>query len=89
METRSVNQLLKLMLENIDFVKEAKTGLCDVINMLRWSVKISGNDWICITNYFIANRPDGKSSLDYWWPKGEITPRIEWLKKHIELTNEN
>ena len=30
-----------------------------------------------------ANKPDTPWSGTYWWPEGEVEPRIEFLKKLI------
>ena len=86
---RSVKELLEVMLERQDqFAK----GLCLWIDLLNWSGVITYDEYHALLNHIDDNRPSKYSSLsayknrnkNYYWNKGEIAPRIKWIKKQIE-----
>jgi hypothetical protein len=86
---RTEKELLKLMLWNQEnFVK----GICGWIFSLNCHGIITKDECILIMDYIAHNRPSKFSSLSafknrrgaYYWNKGDITPRIKWIKKQIE-----
>ena len=92
---RNKKELLELLLEiykssvfknmlkyGINGISLKTTGLCSAILRLRNPKIITPSEhvtlWICLHD----NRP--KYSIDvYWWPKGKIKPRIEFLQELI------
>lgn len=93
---RSKKELLELLLEiyKNSIFKNAfkygfkglffkKTGLCSAILRLSNQKIITPSEHVRLWIYLHDNRP--KSSVDvYWWPKGEVKPRIKFLEKLIE-----
>ncbi len=82
--TRTIKELLTVMLENIHF----ESGLCWWICNLYWKGIISSKEYHILKDYVLSNKPItfyrmfGK--LDYYWRVGNINPRIRWIKKHIK-----
>lgn len=68
-----------------------RTGLCSWTYQLLWNGSINIIEEIILINYIKDNRPSPISSFDalihmknrYYWRRGDIKPRIKWLKKHI------
>ena len=89
---RTIKELLELLLENqIHF----SNGLCFWITSLHSYGKISNKEHQLLLFYITNSRPSKFSSWDtfkhrnktYYWTKGNIEPRIEWIKKHIKLNS--
>lgn len=74
---RTTKELLEVMLENIDKLKE---GLCLLSLDLRCADLITRDEDMIIMLYLENNI---KSSR-FAWPVGEKEPRIKWLKEQIE-----
>jgi hypothetical protein len=87
---RTIKELLQVMLDN---QKYFHGGLCYWVYMLYQYNLITEGEFVIITNYITVNRPSKYSSIDafikrnsaYYWPFGKISPRIKWIKKHINL----
>lgn len=77
--TRSVKTLLKLMLENQHLFKH---GLCMWLSRLYQADIISSKEYDKVTWYLEANEPANNPT--YWFEKGDIQPRIEWINKQLE-----
>lgn len=59
-----------------------KLGLCNAIVRLHIHKVINLQENIILWEHIHKNSP--KPSIDvYWWPKGEVKPRIEFLKQLI------
>ena len=91
---RSIRELLELMLENQQIFNKDSGGLCSWVGDMRYAnFLISYTEYITLRRYIESNRPNPYSSVgafrarDTWfyWPKGNIKPRIKWLKEHINL----
>ncbi len=88
MGTRSIKELLQLMLNNVE---HCDNGLCALRRKLFMLNLLNDRESILLNNYIIKNRPSKFSSINafmyrndnYYWEKTDITPRIKWLKKHI------
>jgi len=86
---RTGKELLQLMLENKN---RFETGLCYWVITLYSRAIINKNEYELIKYYIKNNRPSMFSSLsafknirsNYYWEKGDITPRIKWINKQIE-----
>jgi hypothetical protein len=89
MKTRSIKELLQVMLDNQDLFD---SGLCRWNLLLRGSGNISIDEHIMLIDYIHDNRPSMWSSVyafknrnnAYYWEYGDIQPRITWIEKHIK-----
>lgn len=76
----TIKELLQLMLDNKN---QFEYGLCRwAINLRQRSRLIDSNELDIIMEYINKNRPIDYE-LPHYWKTGEIAPRIEWLKEHI------
>ncbi len=50
------------------------TGMCGVINN---SLTISLDDAEIIMEYLMDNKPEDYTVTEYWWPVGELEPRLK------------
>jgi hypothetical protein len=60
-----------------------EAGLCQWAANLYVHGVISRPERIALEDFFVGNRPESAYKA-YWWPKGEMEPRIEWLKEQIK-----
>ena len=79
---RSIKELLELLLDQyqnnrIDGIQWS--GLCFAIIRLRIGHVIDQTDEDVLLKVIKTNRPESAESLLYWWPKGEVEPRVEFL----------
>lgn len=96
METRTVKELLQVMLDNKHYFKRY---LCLLVSDLYYvHHKITHIEVDVLIEYINTNRPSKYDSYDafcnrkyrYYWTPGNIKPRIKWMKQHInKLSNEN
>lgn len=85
---RTIKELLQIMLDNQQYFQ---TGLCGWSNSIKLS---STEEYDKLHSYIRNNKPSAFSSFErftqelnlepYWWKKGNIKPRINWIKKHIK-----
>ena len=83
---RDIKTLLEILLdqyENNRLEGIQWSGLCFAIIRLRIGHVIDQSDEDALLKVIKANRPESAVSLLYWWPKGEVEPRVEFLKKLI------
>ena len=86
---RTIKELLQLMLDNEQLF--IRYGLCAWSRDLYYNNIITIQEFARLANYIGNNRPSQFSSIGaffhyrdvYYWKKGDIKPRIKWLKKHI------
>ncbi len=88
---RTIKELLQVMLDN---QKYFVSGLCNLVDNICLKDLISMKEHRILLNYVKENKPSTFSSFErfkqeicaeaYWWKKGNINPRIKWLKKHIK-----
>ena len=84
---RSIKELLIILRDNthICFFTKYCMGICSVVQVLRGEGIITWDESILLINYIAINGPYGSASCGvYWWPAGELTPRLEWLNQQIE-----
>jgi hypothetical protein len=89
---RTIKELLELLLNNQHLFNN---GLCLWVNHLYCFNLISHKESKIMKNYIERNRPSMFSSIDaftqvgseYYWERGNIKPRIKWIKKHIKLNS--
>ena len=86
---RTIKELLQVMLDNKG---EFECGLCNWVTKIFHKGKIDIDEYDLLTCYIEENRPSKWSSLSaylsrnscYYWKKGDIKPRLKWIKKHIK-----
>ena len=87
---RNIPELLTLLRKNIEeyWGRKRVNLLCDClcvyINILFLEHIITLPECSKILEYIEKFRPVGKDVNQYWWAKGVIEPRIEFLDKLIE-----
>ena len=79
---RSTLELLKIMLSNINILT---SGLCGLAKQLYDNGVINVEEAIRIQQYIESQRPGGFQQYSYWWDRGMITPRKNWLETQIKL----
>ena len=83
---RSTLELLKIVLDNVNTVESSWIGgLCTLIEVLYLDDFISTDERDILSIHMGDNKPEGADIDKYWWPKGEIQPRKEWLENQIKL----
>lgn len=63
--------------------KPAK-GICNSITLLFLEGKITHLMAVYCKIYIQSNRPRNKLAGAYYWPEGEIEPRLKFIKTHIK-----
>ena len=82
---RDIKTLLEILLDQyqnnrIDGIQWA--GLCFAIIRIDVGHVIDQYEKEDLFDVIKANRPESAAPF-YWWPKGEVEPRVEFLKKLI------
>src|SRR5574343_263501 len=88
-ETRSLEELLQIILDNIEGLE---TGLCGLVGDLRRNGTLTTTEADVLLTHISYNRPSKFSSIlayinrysCYYWPEGLKYPRKKWLKKQIK-----
>jgi hypothetical protein len=80
MKSRSILNLLKVVLANID---QLDSGLCGLSMMMEWQEKITTKEQMAFQNYLFDVFPGYEGF--YIWPIGQKEPRIDWLNKQIQI----
>ncbi len=89
---RSIKELLQLMLNNKHLFID---GLCQWNRALCQNQLIDYKEYSTLEDYIDDNAPfffTIKRSFwyrgyRYYWPKGDIKPRLKWINKHIKLNS--
>ena len=87
---RSINELLKLMLDHQECFNSRHSGLCYWSRVMGWEGLMSKEELNKIHSYIENNRPKNIRYIMgfvFYWTPGRLSPRIKWLQKHIKLTN--
>lgn len=80
---RSTKELLTIVSQNM---YRFRSGLCSIIGKLEWEGSISQDEYHHLKKYLKEHRPFNVYTITddaYYWKKGELTPRMRWLKRHI------
>ena len=88
---RSINELLKLMLEHQEYFNSRHSGLCYWSRVPEWEGVISREELNKILSYIEDNRPKNfryMMGFVFYWTPGRLSPRIKWINKHIKKTEE-
>ena len=83
---RDIKQLLEILLDqyqNNKIYRIQWAGLCLAITKLCNAGVIDQSDKEALLKVIKANRPKLVESPLYWWPKGKVNPRVEFLKQLI------
>ena len=84
---RSTKELLEVLLDRYqnNTIEEINwAGLCWAITKLYAYDGVNFYEKEILLDVIEANRPESVESGKYWWPKGEVEPRIEFLKQLIK-----
>lgn len=86
---RTKEELGQLILDNIhrlskDSISSPK-GLCDLLGRMYCNRVISEAELHSISSVIKNNPPKGVeySPTNYYWPEGEIQPRVDWIHRHL------
>ena len=88
---RTINELLKITLENFDeYFSSYNNGICLIILVL-WAHEdiITFSEYRKIYKYIYENKPFSIFRIganSYFWRPGRVAPRKRWLKKHVKKT---
>ena len=96
MGQRSLIELLELMLKNqkLFYGNSFTGGLCNWIYKLFEKNIITSAEYSLLFKYIQNNRPAYKwyniymmfnSNNNFYWRKGLLTPRVNWIQEHINL----
>jgi hypothetical protein len=80
---RSISEILHILSKS-DYLSY---GLCVAAPRLYLEDKISKKEHWLLRKYISMHIPENCHSV-YWWPKGEVQPRLDWINSHIILNNE-
>lgn len=87
---RSIIELLKIVLDNVNSVESISIGgLCSLIDELYLDDYINTDELDMLSIYMGDNIPEGADIDKYWWPMFEVKPRREWLTAQISKLQEN
>lgn len=80
---RTIKELLQVMLDNQRYFR---TGLCGWSRELHWEEIINYEEYDLLCGFIKDNNPKNTiHTLEiYYWKPREITPRIEWINKHLK-----
>jgi hypothetical protein len=80
---RTNKELLELMLENQQYFED---GLCGWIFTIRLWDRITTEEYYELKKYLSQNKPITFHRIfsAFWWKRGDIKPRIKWIKRHIK-----
>ena len=87
---RTIKELLELMLENQQCFER---GLCYWVSEMYSKSIIKPFEYIRLMDYICSNKPTFFEnpryyfSMSYYWKKGNIKPRLKWIKKHIKINS--
>ena len=80
---RTIKELLILLREKcVTRIPAAMYGLCGTIDWLFFCDDISPEEANKLHYYVEISKPAEVAGA-YWWPRGELTPRLEFLDKLI------
>ena len=81
---RDIKELLEILLDqyqNDKIYGIRRSGLCNAVYELKLIALISEQEEDAILKTLRQSRPN--RSGDWYWPRGRVNPRIEFLKKLI------
>ena len=65
-----------------------ETGLCLFISILKQEGYINVEKYIKLSNWISRNKPITNSYDNYWFPKGDLQSRIDYLKSRVKKQEE-
>jgi hypothetical protein len=78
----NINTLLCRMLYHQELFKK---GMCGWISRMEEHNIISPEEREYLLRYIHKNKPPTELIKGFFWEKGEIEPRIDWIKEHLKL----
>jgi hypothetical protein len=82
---RTTKELLEVMLQ---YQVYFKAGLCQWINRLYSIDIIDVSEYKLLYSYIQNHELEKTNDILYWWPVGELQPRIDWINEQIKLLSE-
>ena len=89
---RTIKELLILLRENLpqDITRDNGGSICfTIIDMCRMDSIITRSEENLLLKYVSEKKPsdagnfDGQLGSGFWWPYGELSPRLEFIDKLI------
>lgn len=77
---RSISEILHVLSKS----SYLSAGLCEAIYRLGYENKITEEEYCLLRKYILMYIPENCHD-GYWWPKGEVQPRLDWINSHIIL----
>lgn len=92
-KTKTINELLKLVKDELETgrINEIEcrySGLCAVVSHMCIDSVTNYIETQLLIEYFRKNLPEERNINNFCWIPHLIAPRVEWLERHIELTEE-
>lgn len=85
MKTRSIKELLQVMLDNFNLFEEKScNGLCMFRDFLFSKKIINYNEWLIIIEYMIKNKPKKTFSSNFWFKPHYQVSRKEWIINELK-----
>ena len=95
---RTIKELLILLREKLPeyILKERLGSICWILAEI-YDVEISHAEYCVLGTYIEDHKPDDAGDFckydedvsGFWWPYGELAPRLEFLDKLIKEIDEN
>jgi len=82
---RTEKELLELMLQ---YQVYFQTGMCNWVERFYAFDLIDESEYKLLYNYIQNHEPEETNDILYWWPVGELQPRIDWINEQIKLLSE-
>ena len=86
---RTIKELLEMLRQFIpeNIITDMGGSICYSIMDMYYNDLINKTEETGLLKYIESNRPpeciEKQNELDFWWPYGELTPRLEFLDKLI------
>ena len=82
---RTIKELLILLRNELPmYIGRVGSGsICLTLEILRYSGRITNDEYNVAKEYIRDHAPEGVEIFSYWWPRYELSPRLEFLTKLI------
>ena len=81
---RTIKELLILLREYLPKAFVFVGGMCGALSIMKQKGIITEYEYSIVLRYIENRRPDVTMQYRYWWwPYGELAPRLEFLDKLI------
>jgi len=81
---RTIKELLILLRDYLPKAFVFVGGICGALSIMKQKGSITEYEYNIVLRYIVNRRPDITRPLLYWWwPYGELAPRLEFLDRLI------